>query len=118
MSKKEIHWVLESHLCRACGGRVLRAVANVGPTGGGNPLFRCADCGRGGAAMGADALCWCGFHFKGSAETPYRCALKSEHPEWESEFRASGTWDAHGEVGMVSEAGIRRLARAQEEGQE
>ncbi len=29
---KEIHWVKADHLCRSCGGRVLRSVANVGMT--------------------------------------------------------------------------------------
>jgi hypothetical protein len=40
-------WTLEDHLCIDCGGRILRCATGQGPTGGGNPVFMCADCGKG-----------------------------------------------------------------------
>lgn len=76
MSKsKQIHWVLEDHICSRCSGRILRAVSGVGATGGGNPLYRCADCGAGATGMGPSVLCWCGFNFKRNDidTNPYCC---------------------------------------------
>ena len=42
--KTIITWTLTDHLCRHCGGRILQSASGVGPTAGGNPLYRCADC--------------------------------------------------------------------------
>lgn len=110
-----IRYILADHICRHCsGGRILMGVANVSPTSGGNPYFRCSDCGKGSAAMDASPLCWCGFSYRGSTEHPYRCASKKDHPEWEHEFQMSGCWTTPSEIGVVTEAGIRRLARAAE----
>lgn len=67
-------WFLMDHLCRHCGGRVLQCASGGGPTGGGNPIFRCADCGAGSAAMGPDCICWCGFeHRHGNGTNGYQC---------------------------------------------
>lgn len=115
MSKKA-HFILTDHICRHCtGGRILMGVANVGASGGGNPLYQCSDCGKAGASMEADHLCWCGFSYRGSTEHPYRCASKKDHPEWKYEFQMSGCWTTPSEIGVVSEAGIRRLEREKSE---
>jgi len=53
-----VTWVVEPHMCRHCQGRVLRSVAGAGMTGGGNPLYSCSRCGKGGASMGC-SICWC-----------------------------------------------------------
>lgn len=75
MSKKQITWSLTDHMCRTCGGRVLQSASGVGATGGGNPLFRCADCGVCTSGMGPNCLCYCGFeHRRASTQTnAYRC---------------------------------------------
>lgn len=58
--RDEPQYTLTDHLCRFCGtGRVLRQV-NGGPTGGGNPIYRCSTCGKGGANMGPTNVCHCG----------------------------------------------------------
>lgn len=57
--RRQQTWAIEDHLCRHCGGRILRCVRGNGPTGGGNPLYRCSLCGRSAAAIGPEALCWC-----------------------------------------------------------
>ena len=57
----KLTWALEDHLCRSCGGRILRSVSGAGMTPGGNPVIKCADCGKAAAASGPEALCWCGF---------------------------------------------------------
>lgn len=74
MSKKGMTWALTDHLCKWCGGRVLRCVSGGGPTGGGNPIWKCADCGKAAAAMGPEVLCWCGFsHKHNHTATAYVC---------------------------------------------
>ena len=45
MSEPKQTWAIEDHLCRSCGGRILRCVKGNGMTPGGNPLYKCADCG-------------------------------------------------------------------------
>ena len=72
MRKKPEHWQPTDHACRECGGRVVR-VLDHGPTGGGNPLWRCADCNRASAAMGPECICWCGFRCRGQAEGDFLC---------------------------------------------
>jgi len=67
-------WRLTDHLCKACGGRILQCATNCGITGGGNPVFRCADCGASASGMGPDVLCWCGFSHRGQHHmTAYLC---------------------------------------------
>lgn len=77
MSKRAERWMPTDHACRDCGGRIV-VVTNSGPTGGGNPLFRCADCGIGAAGMSPDHICWCGFAHKGQGERTYRCVNIAE----------------------------------------
>jgi hypothetical protein len=111
MSKGKMTWVLEDHLCRHCGGRILRCVSGGGPTGGGNPLYKCASCGLSGAAYLPAVLCWCGFKHRGNAEGAYRClpfSLINEHPRLREAFLAAGCDPAAGEVGVVLRESARK----------
>lgn len=103
-------WVLEDHLCKACGGRILRCVTGGGITGGGNPIFKCADCGRSNSAMGPEVLCWCGFSHRGNRDNAYTCqpfSVLKERPELLSAFRACGCDPDRGEVGIMLERDLR-----------
>lgn len=111
MSKAKT-WVIEDHLCRHCGGRILRCVTGNGMTGGGNPIFKCADCGKASADMTPACLCWCGFHHKHNRGTQaYRCIPFSilQQPEFNNEvkrrlrneFAKCGCDPDRGEVGIV-----------------
>lgn len=114
---KEIHWVKADHLCRSCGGRVLRSVANVGMTPGGNPLYMCADCGAGGAHMGPDHVCWCGFATKGNNAGSYMCLPFSrlkEEPWLEAAFRECGCDPTRMEVGIMLRASFDRCRKSKE----
>lgn len=108
-------WVLEDHLCRDCGGRVLRCVAGGGMTPGGNPIFRCADCGKSAAAMGPGAICWCGFQHRRQNLHGYRCvpySILKERPELERAFRACGCDpERGGDVGIVLERDLWPVKR-------
>lgn len=98
-------WALEDHLCKKCGGRILRCVSGGGVTGGGNPIFRCADCDAGMSAMGPEALCWCGFTHRRQEENPYRCvpySILKEYPKLIRAFRACGCDpERGGDVGIM-----------------
>jgi len=65
---------LTEHICRSCGGRILLQT-NSGPTGGGNPVYQCADCGARISAMGPEPLCWCGAEMRGGASMNLMCVL-------------------------------------------
>lgn len=102
--KETRRWVLEDHLCRVCGGRILRCVSGNGATGGGNPVFKCADCGASCAAMGPEVLCWCGFSHRRQSVTAYQClpfSVLTERPNLGSAFAACGCDPKRGEVGIV-----------------
>ena len=105
-------WALEDHLCRSCGGRILRSVKGAGITPGGNPVFKCADCGKSVAASGPEALCWCGFSHRSNHHiTAYRClpfSLIESRPELELMFKACGCDPKRGEVGIVLESDLRQ----------
>jgi hypothetical protein len=103
-------WALEDHLCKACGGRILRCVTGNGITGGGNPVFKCADCGKAAAAMGPEVLCWCGFSNRGNRDNAYTCqpfSVLKERPELLSAFRACGCDPERGEVGIMLKRDLR-----------
>ena len=107
---QERKWVIEDHLCRECGGRILKCVEGNGMTPGGNPIYKCADCGRSKAALGPDALCWCGMRHKNQHETAYKClpfSMIEEFPALEQAFRSCGCDPLRGEVGIV----LRQSAR-------
>lgn len=105
-------WTLEDHLCRGCGGRILKCKTGTGLTTGGNPIYKCADCGQEKASSSASALCWCGFgHRNNTHNTAYRCAAFSilkERPELEDGFRECGCDPARGEVGIMLESRFMR----------
>ncbi len=108
-----ITWKLEDHLCRKCGGRILRSVSGAGPSPGGNPIFRCADCGVADWGTSPKRICWCGMSHRGQYETPYLClpySILEERPELKELFRASGCDpDRPGEVGVVAEKDLREM---------
>lgn len=109
-------WWLENHLCRNCGGRILRCVSGNGVTPGGNPVYKCADCGAEGAQMSPRGLCWCGFEHKGQKMRPYLCVpfsiLTSGKYTTEttkkllSAFRACGCEPGRTEVGIMLRKGF------------
>lgn len=74
---KEKRFRLTSHACRYCGGRILEQL-NPGPTGGGNPVFFCADCERVCCGMEPNAICWCGFAQRGQIKGDWFCAHLDE----------------------------------------
>lgn len=98
-------WAIEDHLCRKCGGRILRCVTGNRVTGGGNPVFRCADCGAAQAAMGPQCLCWCGFSHRRQELNPYMCvpySVLDEMPQLIRAFRDCGCDpEAGGDVGIM-----------------
>ena len=98
-------WYLEDHLCRVCGARILRGASGFGPTGGGNPVFKCAGCGASTSAMGPEGLCWCGFsHRNNFSLNAYICqpfSILKERPELLNAFRNCGCEPGNGEVGIL-----------------
>ena len=104
-------WKLENHLCRACGGRILRCVTGTGPSPGGNPLFKCADCGITAYGMTASELCWCGMHHRNNSLNPYIClpfSILHEKPDLKNAFLSSGCDPDRGEVGVILESQLRQ----------
>lgn len=109
MAKTARSFFIEDHLCRSCGGRILRHAA-PGATPGGNPAYRCADCGKGASGMDTSSLCWCGFSHRQQRATAYVCvpfSILSEQTEkaqvLTSAFRACGCEPGRGEVGIMLE---------------
>jgi len=116
---KQRTWTIEDHLCRSCGGRILRCATGNGMTPGGNPVFKCADCGKSTAAMGPDALCWCGFSHRLNNATAYVCkpfSILAEHPQLASAFAACGSDPKRGEVGVMLERDWRLTPAARRPG--
>lgn len=123
MSDKLKRYTIEDHLCRKCGGRILKCL-DSGYTGGGNPVFRCADCGAQSCGMSSSGICWCGFRHRGygqETEPPFLCLpfriIKDMSPseeikrEWVKAFRSCGCEPEKGEVGMMTNADFRNIAR-------
>ena len=94
-------YVIEDHLCRKCGGRILRCVSGSGPTGGGNPVYRCADCGASASGLSPGCLCWCGFAHRHQDSGSYMCLPFAGNEEFTESFRSCGC-----EPGLKSEVGI------------
>jgi hypothetical protein len=110
---KQTTWVLEDHICRNCsGGRILRCVSGGGATGGGNPIFKCADCGATTSDMSPSCLCWCGQYFKNQHHiNAYMClpfSILKEKPYLRNAFMACGCDPSKGEVGIVSKDSYRK----------
>lgn len=105
-------WAIEDHLCRVCGGRILRCVTGNGATGGGNPIYKCADCGVSTASMGPNDLCWCGMKHRNQNIEAYMClpfSVIKEFPDALRLFQACGCDPEHGEVGIVLAEDYRHL---------
>ena len=98
-------WVIEDHLCRACGGRILRCVSGNGMTPGGSPVFKCADCGVSKADTGPEELCWCGMRHRNNNIRAYACvpfSILETAPEFRASFLSCGSDPERGEVGIMS----------------
>lgn len=110
METKARTWIIEDHLCYGCGGRILKCATGQGMSPGGNPLFKCADCGKAATGLGPDVICWCGMHHRNNHLKPYRClpfSILKERPEAEKAFRACGCDPSRGEVGIVLASDFR-----------
>lgn len=106
-------WSLTDHVCKGCGGRILRCASGAGMTPGGNPVWRCADCGASTSSMGPDSLCWCGFSHRSQRATAYVCApfsILKDRPELLIAFQACGCSPGRGEVGVMLERDFRAPA--------
>lgn len=101
----KITWTLEDHLCRSCGGRILKSASGIGMSPGGNPLFRCSDCGVSQYSMQPDDVCWCGMKHKHQHMPAYRCVpylILKEHPELLQSFLSCGCDPKRGgDVGIM-----------------
>lgn len=96
-------FTIEDHLCRICNGRILCQAAGGRPSGGGNPLYRCADCGASTCSTGPMALCWCGYTNKGQSGNPFRCKPFSGNEHLRNAFFLCGhNPDGNAEVGFVT----------------
>lgn len=105
MIRSNITWKLEDHLCMSCGGRILRSVSGAGMTPGGNPIFKCSDCGKTSCGLG-NTLCWCNFTNKHNRDSfPYQClsySVLEDKPQYLRAFRNCGCDpERGGEVGIV-----------------
>lgn len=99
-------WAVTDHLCGACGGRILRCVFGNGATGGGNPIYMCADCERATAAMGPDVLCWCGKTYRNGSNMGYRC-IRVDDPRFDTfQWARYGVDPRHHRIGVVLEADL------------
>jgi hypothetical protein len=103
-------WAIEDHLCKSCGGRILRCVTGNGMSPGGNPTFMCADCGKAawGMGVGDSELCWCSFNHRRNKEGFYTClpfAIIEARPLVKQKlinaFRNCGCEPDKGGVGIV-----------------
>lgn len=97
---------------------MLRSVS-AGLTPGGNPMWRCADCGASSSGVSPNVICWCGFSHRNNAMiTPYVClpfSILKTKPELRDAFLACG-FDPNrlGEVGIVLERDLDVLQRRTE----
>lgn len=87
MSKAVVHWEITPHVCMACFGRVLQRALPA--SGGGERMFRCADCGVEGSGATPAVICTCGFRVKGRATMGLKCAQNTQKtPEFPAEIIA------------------------------
>lgn len=112
-------WFIEDHLCKKCGGRILKSATGQGMTPGGNPVFKCADCGESKAAISPHVLCWCGFSYKLQYEKPYRCvsySILDKYPELINAFKNLG-FDPNrgGEAGIVLYSDLLEIKKKEKE---
>ncbi len=114
----DITWAITDHICRSCGGRILRSVTGAGMTPGGNSIYRCADCWASTTRMGPDEVCWCGFAMKGSRQPAYMCIPVSMARGNEALMQAikrCGYNDrSNQEVAIILRADWKEIKRAEE----
>ena len=99
-------WIIEDHLHRFCGGRILRAATHDGLPWTGTPLYRCADCGEFIEAETCQSLCWCGHAFENRWLERSQCAPKSlleKYPHLERAFKID-----EGEIGVLMDRENRK----------
>lgn len=86
-------YVLTDHICKDCAGRILKQ-KTPGVSPGGNPIFRCADCGIEGSSPDSKSICWCGNFLKGQErKQTYKClplTLADTIPGLSQLFAANG----------------------------
>lgn len=101
------------HVCRKCGGRVGRAVSGQGPSPGGNPLWRCFNCGEAQTGIEPHCICWCGLKFRGEVVSKYECvptSLIQMDPRLRDLLSQCGVTEKSGqEVGVVLRDSFRAL---------
>lgn len=89
--------------CPLCG---------AGMTPGGNPIWRCADCGASKSSTGPNAVCWCGHQRRGQNAMAYVCqpfSVLEQNPDLLAAFLACGCDPKRGEVGIMLERDYRKV---------
>ena len=112
MSNKKKTWILEDHLCKKCGGRILRCATGYGMTPGGTSLYKCANCGLCAYGLSPDSLCWCGMKHRNQHIPAYMCLSFGEienEPKLKEVFMRCGCDPENGEVGIVLVEDVRKL---------
>lgn len=61
-------WLIEPHVCRCCGGRVVSQERDDEAT-----LYRCTNCGAEAAGRKPSAICGCGIKLRGTVDAGLRC---------------------------------------------
>lgn len=102
-------WKLTNHLCRKCSGRVLVNVGG-GPTGGGNPMWMCADCEAASAQPDSSCICWCGATNRGGRPMGFVCVRVDDVLLTET-FAKYGIDADRGVVTVIAEADLREAQR-------
>ncbi len=101
----EALWQLEDHLCKKCGGRILKSVSGFDLNASEEHLFRCADCGNSAYGDSPDVICWCGMKHRLQDYSVFRCqsySILNERPELLDSFKDCGCDpDNGGEVGVM-----------------
>lgn len=86
MAGKTPRYMETVHVCRQCGSGRILIQTNSGPTGGGNPVYKCATCDNGGAVI--SRLCYCGFERFENDPNLYSCwDINKPIPDGWKEFR-------------------------------
>ncbi len=93
-------WIIEDHLCRSCGGRILRAATECGEPWTGDPLYRCSHCGASVTGLDPHELCWCAYsHRHGGGGAKFSClpeAVLETRPDLAGRFHST-----EGEIGVL-----------------
>lgn len=121
-------FTLTDHICKKCSGRILQQT-NHGPTGGGNPIFRCADCGISECNIAPSEICWCSFMVSKTRDRNSQQAFMcmpiraiERNPNLEKCFRECGIDpDPKKEgdrVGIVTTECVRNAYREQDKSEE